>query len=77
MSEYCILYLYEDELCHKRAAATMNVNSVFRQNTVNEQTVWFWFQRFASSDFSLGIQEKTLPKASINDADLKAIKENN
>lgn len=39
MSEYCILYLYEVELCDKRAEAAMNINSVFRQNTVNEQTV--------------------------------------
>lgn len=55
--QFRTIFLYEYKLGHKAAEAARNINRVFGKNTVNELTVFQWFQKFQREDESLGEEE--------------------
>ena len=75
-SDFRILYFYKFKRGRNGAEAARNINSILWDNAVNEQTIRFWFQKFANGDFILEDQERGRPKPSINDENLKAVVEN-
>ena len=72
-----IRVVYEYEFCRgTNASQTARIiNEVFGDNVANERTMRRWFDRFRSGDFSLENQPRGWPATKIDNADLKAVVE--
>ncbi|KAG5320104.1 SETMR methyltransferase, partial [Acromyrmex heyeri] len=72
-----VIFLYEYKLGNNAAKAARNINQAFEQNTVNNQKVQRWFEKFQSGDFSLQNEPRGRPKTSVKNDALKALVETN
>ncbi|KAG5339333.1 SETMR methyltransferase, partial [Acromyrmex charruanus] len=72
-----VIFLYEYKLGNNAAKAARNINQAFGENTVNDQKVQHWFEKFRSGDFSLQNEPRRRPKTSVKNDALKALVETN
>lgn len=70
-----VIFEYEFRRGTDAAETARNINAVFGENTANERTVRFWFNRFRSGNFDLKNESRGRPATKVNNDELKAIVE--